>query len=64
VCETTNHSGTSHDITEVLLNRQEFKLIEVLRKLDYGEIRVVMKASEIVQIEEKRSIKVPRERQE
>ena len=37
---------------------QERKLIEVIRKLDYGEVRIVIKDSEIVQIEEKKSIKL------
>ena len=40
------------------LIRQERKLIEILRNLDYGEVRVVVKDSEIVQIEEKKSIKL------
>ena len=37
---------------------QEHKVLEILRELDYGEIRIVVRDSEIVQIEEKKSIKL------
>ena len=37
---------------------QEHKVLEVLRQIDYGEMRIVVKDSEIVQIEEKKSIKL------
>ena len=40
------------------LTGQERKLIALLRKLDFGEMRIVVKESEIVQIEEKKSIKL------
>jgi len=40
------------------LTEQERKLIEILRKIDYGEVRIVVKESVIVQIEEKKSIKL------
>ena len=40
------------------VSEQERKLLEVIRKLDYGEVRVVIKDSNIVQIEEKKSIKL------
>jgi len=40
------------------MNEQEKKLLEVLRKLEYGELRVVVKGSAIVQIEEKKSVKL------
>ena len=46
------------DMATMPLTGQERKLIERLRKLDFGEVRIVVKASEIVQIEEKKSIKL------
>ena len=50
--------GVSPDKAETLMSEQERKVIKILRKLDYGEVRIVVKASEIVQIEEKKSIKL------
>ena len=46
------------DMAAMPLAGQERKLIELLRKLDYGEVRIVVKETEIVQIEEKKSIKL------
>ena len=43
---------------QITLTAQESKVIELLRHLDYGEVRIVVKASEIVQIEEKKSVKL------
>jgi hypothetical protein len=41
------------------LTEQEQKLIRILRKLDYGEVRIVVKAGAPVHIEEiKKSIKL------
>ena len=48
----------SPDKEAMSLTGQERTLIALLRKLDYGEVRIVVKASEIVQIEEKKSIKL------
>ena len=48
----------SPDMAAMPLTGQERKLIELLRKLDYGEVRIVVKESVIVQIEEKKSIKL------
>ena len=48
----------SPDRETVSLTGQERRLIALLRELDYGEVRIVVKASEIVQIEEKKSIKL------
>ena len=45
--------GASPVIAAMPLTGQERKLIELLRKLDYGEVRIVVKESVIVQIEEK-----------
>ena len=44
---------------EVLLTEKEQKLFEILRKLDYGEIRIIVKDGTPVHIEEiKKSIKL------
>jgi len=40
------------------ITEQENKLLEILRRIDYGEMRIVVKGSEVVQIEEKKSIKL------
>ena len=48
----------SPDMAAMPLTEQERKLIEILRKIDYGEVRIVVKESVIVQIEEKKSIKL------
>ena len=37
---------------------QERESIKVIQNLDYGEVRVIIKGSSIVQIEEKKSIKL------
>ena len=39
-------------------SEQELKVFQLMRKLEYGEIRVVIKNSNVVQIEEKKSIKL------
>ena len=49
---------TASDSDLMPVTEQERKLIEVLRKLDYGEVRIVLRGSEIVQVEEKKSIKL------
>ncbi|MCL2158017.1 MAG: YezD family protein [Oscillospiraceae bacterium] len=46
------------DMAAMRLKGQERKLIELLRGLEFGEVRIVVKESEIVQIEEKKSIKL------
>ena len=50
--------GAYPDTEKEPFSEQERKLIEVIRRLDYGEVRIVIKDSEIVQIEEKKSIKL------
>ena len=50
--------SASVDLTKKPLTEQERKVLETLRKLDYGELRIVVQASEIVQIVEQKSIKV------
>ena len=57
--ETIEQSSEAHlDAAKEPFSGQERKLIEVIRGLDYGEVRIVIKGSEIVQIEEKKSIKL------
>ena len=57
--ETVEQSGGAcPDEAKEPFTGQERKLIEVIRGLDYGEVRIVIKGSEIVQIEEKKSIKL------
>ena len=51
-------SVESPDRETMSLTGQERTLIALLRELEYGEVRIVVKASEIVQIEEKKSIKL------
>jgi len=51
--EDTGLTGAQIRITE-----QECKVIEILRELDYGEVRIVKRGFEIVQIEEKKSVKL------
>ena len=48
----------SPDEAEAPMTEQERKVFTILREMDYGEVRIVVKASEIVQIEEKKSIKL------
>ena len=45
-------------MTEMLVNDQERKIIEILRELDYGEERIIVKGHEVIQVEEKKSIKL------
>ena len=48
----------SSDLEKRPITDQERKVIETLRKLDYGEVRIVVQASEIVQVVEQKSIKI------
>ena len=50
--------GVPADFTKKPITEQEYKVLETLRKLEYGEVRVVVQATEIVQIVEQKSIKV------
>ena len=45
-------------MTEMMVTEQERRVIEILRELDYGEERIVVKSHDIIQIEEKKSIKI------
>ena len=56
--EPKKQDGASPSLTKIPITEQERKVLEVLRKLDYGEVRIVVQASEIVQIVEQKSIKV------
>ena len=50
--------GASPGNAKKPITEQECKVIEILRKLEYGELRIVVQASEIVQVVEQKSIKV------
>jgi hypothetical protein len=51
--------GSASDAVKKPLTEQEKKLIRILRRLDYGEVRIVVKAGVPVHIEEiKKSIKL------
>ena len=56
--EDTTHNNTESAEGQLTLTKQERRVIEILRKLDYGETRIVVKGHEIVQVEEKKSIKI------
>ena len=56
--ETIDQAGASTETMKAFVSEQELKLLGLLRDLNYGEIRIVVKAYEIVQIEEKKSIKL------
>ena len=48
---------------EMLLTKAEKQLIQLLRSLDYGEIRVMVKDSKPIRVEEiRRSIQLPGEK--
>jgi len=55
---TKSQNEAPFDGQVVTISEHENKLLEALRKLDYGELRVVVKGSAIVQIEEKKSVKL------
>ena len=44
------------ELEQMLTTKQERKVLELIRNLEYGEARIVVKKSAIVQIEEKKSI--------
>ena len=45
--------------TEIVLSQQEKKLIEIIRSLEYGEVRVILNEGKPTRIEEiKKSIKL------
>ena len=51
--------GTISSNGEISLTKQEQKLFEILRKLDYGEVRIIVKEGAPVHVEEiKKSIKL------
>ena len=48
---------------EMILTKAEKQLIQLLRSLDYGEIRVMVKDSKPIRVEEiRRSIQLPGEK--
>ena len=52
------HGGSISNRAAVMVTEQERKLLEALRNLKYGEIRVIIKDYAIVRMEEKKSIKM------
>ena len=49
--------------TKIILTNAEKKLIEVIRSLDYGEVRVMIKDRHPIRVEEiRRSIQLPAEK--
>jgi len=57
--ENRRENEINTDTTQLSLTEQEEKIIEILRSLDYGEMRIVVKDGAAVHIEEiKKSIKL------
>lgn len=54
--EVKKRSAAPDELVSVLTNEHERKVLELLRNLVYGEARIVVRNSVIVQIEEKKSI--------
>ena len=52
------HNSSQSDLAEMMVAAQERKLLETLRNLKYGEIRVFVENYTIIRMEEKRSIKM------
>ncbi|MCL2046406.1 MAG: DUF2292 domain-containing protein [Oscillospiraceae bacterium] len=48
------HSGSRSDMAEMMIAEQERKLLEALRKLKYGQIRVIIRNYTIIMMEEKK----------
>ena len=49
--------------TEVILTTAEKQLIDLIRSLDYGEVRVMIKDNRPIRVEEiRRSIQLPSEK--
>jgi|GEM_PF-2698080 len=48
----------SAEIADIQMSDKEQKVIERVRQLDYGEVRIVVQNSEIVLIEEKKTTKL------
>ena len=44
--------------SETPISEQEQKVLDLIRQIKFGEIRIVVRNSEIVQVEEKKSIKL------
>ena len=55
---TKQRSGFISDRSEMMVSEPERKLLEALRNLKYGEIRVFIENYTIVRMEEKKSIKM------
>ena len=52
-----------HPEKNMVLTKAEKQLIEVIRSLDYGEVRVMIKDNKPIRVEEiRRSIQIPNEK--
>ena len=48
------------DSSDIVLTKAEKKLIQIIRSLDYGEVRVMIKDSKPIRVEEiRKSIQLP-----
>jgi len=56
--QANQHSSSLSDMAEMMVAEQERKLLEALRDLKYGEMRVFVENFTIVRLEEKKSIKM------
>ena len=56
--QSKQHSSSLPDMAEMMVAEQERKLLEALRNLKYGEIRVYVENFRIVRLEEKKLIKM------
>ena len=56
--QSKQHNGSMSEMAEMMVAEQERKLLEALRKLKYGEIRVIIRDYAIIMKEEKKSIKM------
>ena len=49
--------------SEMVLSKAEMQIIEVIRALDYGEVRIMIKDKKPIRVEEiRRSIQLPNEK--
>jgi len=56
--KTLEINKTEFETREYKKSAQEHRVLDMLRCMDYGELRIVVKDSSIVQIEEKKSHKL------
>ena len=56
--ENKNNNNITAEMTEMPVTKQERKVIEILRGLDFGEERIIVKDHEVIRVEEKKSIRL------